>query len=237
MRRSVWILAPLVLVAAGGAAAAEDEGPWDGKVTLGYLATSGNSDSLSVNAGAEVGYTTGRWRHLAEASAVGAQQEEETTAEAYKAVWNSEYSFSETDYLFGRVRWQKDKFSGYDQQVTESIGYGRRILDNERHTLNAEVGAGARQSDLRDGSSEEEMILRGALDYTWQISETAEFSQDFSVESGSENTFMESVSEIKASLVGDLALVASYTVRRNTTVPAGSEKTDTFTALSLEYAF
>jgi putative salt-induced outer membrane protein len=57
------------------------------------------------------------------------------------------------------------------------------------------------------------------------------------VESGSENTFIESVSEVKATLIGELALVASYTIRRNTTVPAGSEKTDTFTALSLEYAF
>ena len=237
MKLAVWILAPLALVAAQAAGAAEGEGPWEGKATLGYLATSGNSDSLSVNAGAEVGYTAGRWHHVAEVSAIGAQQEEETTAEAYKAVWRSEYSFSETDYLYGRLRWQKDKFSGYDQQITESVGYGRRLLDNDRHTLNAEVGVGARQSDLRDGTSEEEVILRGALDYTWQFSETAEFGQDFSVESGSENTFIESVSEVKATLVGKLALVASYTIRRNTTVPAGSEKTDTFTALSLEYAF
>ncbi len=237
MRLAVWIMAPLALAAAQVAGAAEGEGPWEGTATLGYLATSGNSDSLSVNAGAEVSYTTGRWQHLAEVSAIGAQQEEETTAEAYKAVWRSEYSFSETDYLFGRLRWQKDKFSGYDQQITESLGYGRRLLDSDRHTLNAEVGIGARQSDLRDGSSEEEVILRGALDYTWQFSETAQFAQYFGVESGSENTFIESVSELKATLVGELALVASYTIRRNTTVPAGSEKTDTFTALSLEYAF
>ena len=38
-------------------------------------------------------------------------------------------------------------------------------------------------------------------------------------------------------LVGNLALVASYTVKHNTDVPPLTEKTDTYTALSLEYGF
>jgi len=224
-----------LLVAAPGHA--QDEGPWGGKASLGYLSTTGNSETLNVSAAAELEYQSGKWDHLAQVSAVGAQQEDETTAEAYLAAWKSEYSFSEFNYAFGRVRWQKDKFSGYDQQMSETVGYGRRILHSDRHTLNGEAGIGLRQSDLRDGSSENETILRGSLDYTLKLSENAEFGQDFLVESGSENTFMESVTELKASLIGELALKASYTIRRNTTVPAGSEKTDTFTAIALEYEF
>jgi hypothetical protein len=45
------------------------------------------------------------------------------------------------------------------------------------------------------------------------------------------------VSAIKARLVGNLALVASYTLKRNSDVLPEIEETDTFTALSLEYAF
>ena len=45
------------------------------------------------------------------------------------------------------------------------------------------------------------------------------------------------MSKLSASLVGSLALVASYTVKNNSDVPVGIEKTDTFTALSLEYIF
>ena len=37
--------------------------------------------------------------------------------------------------------------------------------------------------------------------------------------------------------MGNVALVASYTIKQNTDVPAGSDKTDTYSALSLEYAF
>ena len=51
------------------------------------------------------------------------------------------------------------------------------------------------------------------------------------------NTYLESVTALSARLVGNLALVASYKIKNNSKVLAGTEKTDTFTALSFEYAF
>ncbi|RJF80234.1 DUF481 domain-containing protein [Oleomonas cavernae] len=39
------------------------------------------------------------------------------------------------------------------------------------------------------------------------------------------------------SVVGNLAAGLNYTVRNNSEVPAGTEKTDTFTAVNLSYAF
>ena len=93
------------------------------------------------------------------------------------------------------------------------------------------------QADLVDGTTEEDFIVRGGLNYQWKFSETAQFTQDLTVESGPENTYAESVSAIRTSLIADLALVASYTIKNNSVVPPGSEKTDTFAALSLEYAF
>ena len=63
------------------------------------------------------------------------------------------------------------------------------------------------------------------------------FTQDLLAESGSENTYLESKTALSAKLVGNLALVASYTIKNNSDVPLGTEKTDTYTALSLEYGF
>ncbi len=48
---------------------------------------------------------------------------------------------------------------------------------------------------------------------------------------------MESVSAVRARLLGDFAIVFSYTVRHNTDVPVDSKNTDRLTAVSLEYAF
>ena len=80
-------------------------------------------------------------------------------------------------------------------------------------------------------------IFFGGMDYKWQFSETAAFEQTFVLEAGEDNTFLESKSSVSATLVGALSLVASYTVRNNSDVPAGTEKTDTQTAISLEYGF
>ena len=90
---------------------------------------------------------------------------------------------------------------------------------------------------LNSGITENEAIFRGGAYYKWLFSETAEFRQDLTTEAGSSNTYLESVSAISAKLLGNLALVASYTIKNNSDVPALTEKTDTYTALSLEYLF
>lgn len=218
------------------AAAEPDEG-WSGKAALGYLATSGNTESSSLNSGFGVAYDAGRWIHGLELKAIHATEDEQTTAESYAVGWKSEFNLTDRDFLFGRVNWRKDRFSGYDQQLSETVGYGRRIVDTGVHFLNAEIGAGARQADLVDGTSESDVILRAGFNYRWQFTETAAFMQDLVTESGEENIYIESITALKATLIGDLALVASYTIKNNSEVPAGSENTDWFTALSLEYAF
>ena len=234
------LVATLFMFAAVTVTAAEEEAPaspWAGKATLGYLATSGNTENSSLNSAFEISYTSGDWQHLFDVSAINSSEDSATTAEAYAAGWKSERSLSEVNFLFGRLSWRKDRFSGFDTQFSQTVGYGRRMIDNEKHSLNGEIGAGLRQSDLADGSNEDETILTGAVHYTWAISETAEFRQDLLVEAGSENTYLESVTALSARLIGKLALVASYRIRNNSEVPAGTEKTDTFTALSFEYAF
>lgn len=222
---------------AAGPPAEKEAGPWSGKAALGFLATSGNTESSSLNSGFAVAYTAGKWTHSLEASAVFTSEEEMTTAEAYSVGWKSEYNVSEHNFLFGRANWRKDRFSGYEQQLSESIGYGRRLIDTGTHFLNAEIGGGARQAELSDGTMEDEFIVRGGLNYEWKLNDTASFTQDLMTEHGADNTYLEAVSAIKTALFEDVALVASYTVKNNSQVPLDRESTDTFTALSLEYSF
>jgi putative salt-induced outer membrane protein len=226
------LMAPVSLMAQDA-----PESPWSGKATLGYLATSGNTENATLNTGFEIGFKTGKWAHLFKAAAINAMENKVTTAEAYDASWKSERNLTDRDFLFGRLGWRKDRFGGFDTQFSQTVGYGRRLIDTDKHKLNAEIGVGLRQSEDQAGVEEDETIFRGGIDYKWLLSETAEFRQDFTVESGDKNTYGESVTALSAKLVGDLALVASYTIKHNTDVPPLTEKTDTYTALSLEYAF
>ena len=226
------LIAPISLMAQD-----QPESPWSGKAKLGYLATSGNTENSTLNTGFEVGYKSGKWDHLFNAAAINASENKVTTAEAYDANWKSERNFTDHDFMFGRLSWRKDRFGGFDTQFSQTVGYGRRLIDMDKHKLNAEIGVGARQSKLQDGTTDNETIFRGGMYYKWHLSETSLFSQDLTIEAGDKNTYLESVTALSARLVGNLALVASYTIKNNSDVPPLTEKTDTYTALSLEYTF
>lgn len=243
MHLRAYILLPVAMacvtpVAAQESAAAEEEAsPWAGKVSFGYLATTGNTENSNLNGKFEVGYTTGDWNHVLDAYAINATENKETTAEAYGGGWLSRWSLSEQNFLFGRLNYRNDRFSGFPTQFSQSVGYGRRIIRTAAHALDAEIGAGARQSERADGVKEDDFIANGRIAYKWTFSEHANFTQDFLVEYGERNTFLESVTALRARLIGELAMVASYTIKNNSDVPAGSVETDTWSALSLEYAF
>jgi putative salt-induced outer membrane protein len=227
-----------LLAVSAGAQPPPPADPITGSAALGYLATSGNTDSTNANAAFKLGWDRGGvWRHEWTALYVTVRTNDVTAAEAYAAGYKAQRDFTETSYLFAAGDWRKDRFSGYEKQVSETVGYGRRLIDNERHTLAVEGGIGAKQSTLIDGTDLDEGIVRGGLDYLLRISESSEFNQRLLTEIGSDNRYTESVSALKATLVGNLALVLSYTVKNNSDVPPGIEKTDTFTAISLEYGF
>ena len=181
----------------------EDEGPWSGNVKLGYLAHDGQygepeherrvRDQLAIR--------SKLWEHVATGAAIRSTESKVTTAEAYDLGWKSARNISENDFLFGRLDWRKDRFGSIVEQFSQSVGYGRRLIDKEKHTLNGEVGIGARQSDLADGTDTSDTILTGRLGYTWKISENATFGQGLLVEAGDSNTFTESVTEVRANIV------------------------------------
>ncbi|MBT3734550.1 MAG: DUF481 domain-containing protein, partial [Gammaproteobacteria bacterium] len=85
--------------------------------------------------------------------------------------------------------------------------------------------------------SENEAIVRLALDYVWDINENAQFKQLLSTEIGSDTTISRSESSVSANIAGDLAMKFSISVKNNSDVPLGTEKTDTESAVTLVYKF
>jgi putative salt-induced outer membrane protein len=212
--------------------------PLVGTVALGYLATSGNTDSTNTNASFKLTWDRGRaWAHNWTALAVSARTNGVTTAEAYAAGYKAQRALGERAYLFASGDWRQDQFSGYDRQATEAVGYGRKLLDNDRQMLSIEGGLGSKQSTLIDGTDTDEGIVRGDLDYLLHLGDNSQFNQKLLIESGSNNRYTESTSALKAKVRGNLAIVLSYVIKNNSDVPVGIENTDRFTAVSLEYGF
>jgi putative salt-induced outer membrane protein len=218
-------------------AQAQTEEGFSGRVGLGYLATSGNTENESLNVNFDLWWNYDPWSHSLRGLAIRATTSNVTTANAFSLEWQSRYELNETDYVFGLVALDNDDFSPYDSQTREVIGYGRRLRETERHLWNAQIGAGARQSDLRDSTSQDNAILYLGTDYRFAISETSAFTQTLAIEHGSNNRFTKAISALSAELRDNLAIVISYAIRNNSDVLPGTKKTDTFTSISLEYGF
>lgn len=212
-------------------------GHWSGNADVGYSSSDGNSETENLNFAATTEYVKTLWTHGLRLNAVREDDNGATQAERYEAGYKLEYALSELSYLFGNLAYERDEFGGVFQRTSQTVGYGRKLLNTEVHTLEAEIGAGARQSELQDGSEEEEGILRLGAAYERIVSESATVNQDLIVEAGGSNTYVESISAMKLRINGNLYAKLAYTVKHNDTVPVGTEETDTYTTVSLSYQF
>lgn len=213
------------------------KGPWTGSAELGVSATTGNTRNTNINGKFKIAYQHGPWKHAFRLEALQASQSGDTTANRILGEFTSKYALSARDYLFGSARGTHDEFSGYRYQASVAGGYGRNLWISDQGSLSAELGPGYRQAKLDNGETQRNLIARvnGAFEY--RFSKSAHFNQDVTVLSGQDNTEIESVTAVTASLTDTLAMKLSYTVQHNSQVPAGTKKTDTFTSVNLVYNF
>jgi putative salt-induced outer membrane protein len=210
---------------------------WNGAAELGFLMTRGNTQTESLNLAARLENTRLKWHHKVEFKALQASEQSATTAESYEATGRTEYLLDDNDYLFGSLRYQDDRFSGYDRRTTEVLGYGHQYLKRPDMKLKGEFGVGARQTDNTDNTRSDEGILRVGLNYSWEITKTSSFKEDIFVEHGEENTATESVTELTVKINSKLAMKLGVTVKDNSNPPVGIKNTDTKTAVTLVYDF
>jgi len=210
---------------------------WSGEAELGLVMTTGNTETQSINAKTKVANEREKWRHTLIAEALNTADNIRTTSEKYFLSGKSDYKFSEFEYFFGIVTYEDDRFSGYEYQVSEVLGYGRRIIHEPRLALDIEGGPGARQSKITNGNSDNELIVRLGGNLEWKISESANFSEKLSTEIGENITITKSITALKAQIVGSLAMKVSLTIKHTSEVPLESKKTDSETALTLVYSF
>lgn len=210
---------------------------WQGSLSFGYVATTGNTNTRSLNAQALAAYRSGPWADVLSFQALQASNNGVTTAESYDLNGQSDYSFTDKDYVFGMVDYLRNTFTGYQRRTSEIVGYGRNLVSTPTQTLDVEFGVGARQTRYTTNTSQSEFVQRLAGSYLWKFTDKSNFSESLSVEHGPDNTFTQSVTALTTNLAGNLALSVSYTVNHNSTVLPTFKNTDTITSISLVNTF
>lgn len=211
---------------------------WSGEGDLAFSSSSGNSDTSSLAAALSVTNEYGQWKHNIGFDAINSIQEDTTTSEAYTLTAQSNYNFNGPYSAFAGLRYQADRFSGFDSQASITAGLGWSIISNEKTTFDANLGIGFRESELTsDGSTESETVGSLSLVYKHSLTETTDLDLGFLTESGGSNTYSEANASIRVAISNALGLRAGYLVRNNTNPPAAAGSTDTLTTVGINYTF
>jgi putative salt-induced outer membrane protein len=233
--------AALLLLLPGGAVLAQEETEetgLSGKAAFGFTQSRGNTDNLGTNFDVAAEYkTAGPWTYDGRALFVKREEDGEDTDERYEAVGTANYYWSERMFAYGRLQWRKDLFGGVREEYIPTAGLGRILIDTGAHKLKGEIGAGYKFSELDDGTDQDNPVATGGLKYTWKISENAQFIQNVLAEWTQDNTYAESETALRTTIIGSLGAKFSYVVKHNTDVTDDKANTDFYTTVALDYAF
>jgi len=242
----VMLLSGLCLFAAGVYAHEENEEevevvvkPWEGSGELGFVGTSGNTESTALNFKLNFIRTGERWRHRFSGTALVTSEDGNKDNERYTAEVQSDRKLTEKSWLFGAFRWDADKFGTYDPSVSVTAGYGYQLMASEKHELRGEIGAGWRQlTETISGLESNELIGRFLLDDWWQVFGNTKWTNRLLVEYGSSNTFTLYNTGLAVSMTDKLAIKLTFEARNNSSIPPGdSEHLDTVTGVNVVYNF
>ncbi len=144
----------------------DDSVPFSGAIELGYTALSGNTNTETLLGKGRITWYDQAWTHTTRAEIKNVSDSENTTAEQYLVSQRERYSLGDSpNYLFGLARYEKERFSGYDNQFTAITGYGRQIFDTDLQALSLEAGPGYRYDDYESGGNRHMLLGYLAADY------------------------------------------------------------------------
>jgi putative salt-induced outer membrane protein len=211
---------------------------WKGKGEAGLVLARGNTDADTINFKLGMSEEVDPWKHSLEMAALRASTNGVESANRYMAGWQSDYKLNARTFAFGGLRYENDKFSGFDYQASASAGIGYKFYDTARIKLSGQAGLGYRRlKDGVTGASSGNAVFVAGMDYENAVTATTKIIDKFHAESGSDNTLLSNFLGVEVKMSDKLALSAGLDARQNTKPPAGKKKTDTITTLNLVYAF
>lgn len=210
---------------------------WSGSIEAGLSKTTGNSNEtgtlLQVDTQRE-GLTT---RHRINALLDRQKSDGTLTRNRSLANYQLNRKFSDTLSVYGLAGWERDRFAGYRDRFTQSLGVGFQVLQNDAMSLSLDAGPAFRQVTFIDGTSENAIAARGSLAYRWDILPTLVFRQDASAIMDNSNTFISNTS-LTTKLIGALSARLSYNVvHESDPLEDTLKKTDTAMRVSVVYSY
>jgi putative salt-induced outer membrane protein YdiY len=230
------------LAVASGFASAQDAKPFTLDGELGFIFTSGNTETTSANAALNATQELESWSNEYVAKGLYKKDEvngvETTSAQKLFASAQGNYKLENPNHrLFVFASYEDDRFSSFEYQGTLAAGWNHSVWKDETSEFDYSIGPGYAFAETIDGEDADGLLVRGAFNYRYTISENAKFTQKFSTEVGADNTKSRSESAVTAKLAGGLSMKVALKFDHNSEAAEGRENLDTETSVNLVYTF
>lgn len=226
------------------------ESPWQNEIELGFLLNRGNTHNTHFNSRFTNQFANDQLSNkFSIASLVNLAKdlntlEKSKTAEKYTARDNIKFQLSENNYIYSEINGQKDKFSAFDYEVTESVGLGRKLLNTDTLKWYLEGGPGGyhNRTTHKDfsRSHQDEWIGHAGTELIYAINRHAEFSQEVTLDVGNQTQKTKSSSALKAKIFDSVALKLSYRLEYHAKLPDTGKvqkHTQSLTSVTATYSF
>lgn len=231
----------LFLTAATAPAFAQDATPeWTGEGALNAGVTTGNTETTDFGVAVKLKHTGDQWTQSGEFLADYAETDSIETKNRVFAAGQVDRVFDERWSGYGRLSWERDEFSGFDNRYFIGLGAAWKAIDSEATTWTLEGGPGYKVDEVRatladPARTEESFGARAGSKFNHKLNESVTLSNDTEVVYSSTSTQLANITALTANLWGNLNARISFDVRHDTDPLPGFEATDTATKVSLVY--
>lgn len=210
---------------------------WRGRAELGGYLTTGNSETVGATAAVDLTREGLEWRHKVRLQGDYQRSLGVTTREHYLASYEPNYKIDSRRYIYGAGQFESDRFLGYNQRYSTSIGAGYSVIQNPAMKLDLELGPAYRYTAFTDATTQSSLAARGSLDFAWKFTSGLKLTQVASAYLERYNSTINGTTALAARVVGPLSAQLSYVVQYESAPPVGRRTTDTTSRASLVYTF
>ncbi|MFT4694199.1 MAG: putative salt-induced outer membrane protein YdiY [Francisella sp.] len=219
--------------------------PWKGTdFGFGGTIATGDSATTNVNALANVSYQPmDEWKNKLFFNYVYSTNDQGKTraVKINKSQVRAEtsWNFTKVNAAYGRLTYLNDELSTYDFIFTESVGYKRRVYENEGKTMYVELSAGPSflQSRVTNGQLEvNKPGFQSTFDYVWNFADKSNFKQNILYNYDQKNkSIYQGISALSVELYKNFSLQLTFQLNGTTLVTPGKNNINTITSTNIMY--
>ena len=210
---------------------------WSGKAELGGYISTGNSPSEGISGSLDLVRDALDWRNKLKLQVDYQRTLGVVSREHYLAAYEPNYKVSDRGYIYGSAQYESDRFLGYTDRYSTSVGAGYSVLKGKTTKLDLELGPAYRSTSFTDSGVERSVAARGSVDFAVQLTHGLSLTQNGSAYLERYNSTVTGTTALSAKLLGPLAAQFSYNFQYESMPPIGRVTTDTITRAGLSYSF